>query len=128
MGSLVMSLQGRRPAAVLPAASAAPGGDDLGRARTPETGRSKDRASDGAPADPGEFNNRVVATRQQVPENRVEDVNRSAVAETGGFGLDGRHYPLGLSRQDAAPPSAAPAPFLAAARPGPPGGPKHRRR
>src|SRR3954465_14003610 len=74
MGSLAMSLQGRRPAAVLPAASAA-GGDDIGRARTPETGLSKDRASDGAPADPGGFNKRVVAARQQVPANRVEDVN-----------------------------------------------------
>src|SRR3954464_10733426 len=67
MGSLAMSLQVRRPAAVLPAASAAAGGGGLGRARTPDAGRSKDRASGGAPADPGWFNNRVVATRQRVP-------------------------------------------------------------
>src|SRR4051794_41552584 len=107
MGSLVMSLQGRRPAAVLPAASAAPGGDDLGRARTPETGLSTGRASDGAPADPGEFNNRVVATRQQVPENRVEDVNRSAVGGTGGFRLGGRDHPPGLFQHGSATPRAA---------------------
>jgi Lsr2 len=43
-----------------------------------------------------------VAARQQVLANRVEDVNRSAVAETVTFGLDGRHYRLDLSREDAA--------------------------
>jgi len=128
MGSLAMSLQGRRPAAVLPAASAAAGGDDLGRARTPETGLSKDGASDGAPADPGGFNNRVVAARQQVPENRVEDVNRSAVAETVTFGLDGRHYRLDLSRQDAATLRDALAPFVAVARPSRRGSRNRRRR
>src|SRR5215203_773785 len=128
MGSLVMSLQGRRPAAVLPAASAAPGGDDLGRARTPDAGLSKDRASDGAPADPGGFNNRVVATRQRVPANRVEDVNRSAVAETVTFGLDGRHYRLDLSRQDAATLREALAPFVAVARPSRRGSRDRRRR
>jgi hypothetical protein len=129
MGSLAMSLQGRRPAAaVLPAASAAAGGDDIGRARTPETGLSTDRASDGAPADPGEFNNRVVATRQQVPENRVEDVNGSAVAETVAFGLDGRHYRLDLSRQDAATLREALAPFVAVARPSRRGGRNRRGR
>ena len=128
MGSLAMSLQGRRPAAVLPAASAAAGGDDIGRARTPETGLSTDRASDGAPAEPGGFNNRVVATRQQVPENRVEDVNGSAVAETVAFGLDGRHYRLDLSRQDAATLREALAPFVAAARPSRRGSRNRRRR
>jgi hypothetical protein len=128
MGSLAMSLQGRRPAAVLPAASAAAGGDDHGRARTPETALSTDRASDGAPADPGGFNNRVVATRQQVPADRVEDVNRSAVVETVTFGLDGRHYRLDLSREDAATLRAALAPFVAVARPSRRGSRDRRRR
>src|SRR3954452_1783826 len=128
MGSLAMSLQGRRPAAVLPAASAAADGDDIGRARTPETGLSKDRALDGAPADPGGFNNRVVATRQQVPANRVENVNRSAVAETVTFGLDGRHYRLDLSREDAATFRDALAPFVAVARPSRRGSRDRRRR
>src|SRR4051794_41885663 len=110
MGSLVMSLQGRRPAAVLPAASAAPGGDDLGRARTPETGLSKDGASDGAPADPGGFNNRVVAARQQVPENRVEDVNRSAGGRSGALWGGGGGHPAGLFRAKGDPPPGPPAP------------------
>jgi hypothetical protein len=62
------------------------------------------------------------------PANRVEDVNRSAVAETVAFGLDGRHYRLDLSRQDAATLRAALAPFVAVARPGRRGGRNWRRR
>jgi Lsr2 len=116
MGSLATVLRGRRPAHVPPTASVVTGIDDIAQARTPGDGLSKDGSSEDAPPDEGGFHDRAVGAPQQVRANRADDVDGSAVAETVAFGLDGRHYRLDLSRENATRLREALAPFVAVAR------------
>jgi len=122
MGSLATGLRGRRPAHVLSTASVMTGMDDVVQARTPGDVLAKYPLSDDTPPDEGGFNDRAVGAPQQVRANRVDDVDGSAVAETVTFGLDGRHYRLDLSRENAARLREALAPFVAVARPSRQGG------
>jgi hypothetical protein len=126
VGSLATGLRVRRPAHVHPTSSVMTGTDNT--AQVPRDGLSTDQSSGDTPADAGGFNDRAVGAPQQVRANRVDDAAGSAVAETVTFSLDGRHYRLDLSREDAARLREALAPFIAVARLSRQGGRDRRRR
>jgi len=116
VGSLATGLRGRRPAHVRPASSVMTGAHDIAQIRTPGDGLLRDRSSGDTRSDEGGFNDRAVGAPQQVRANRADDAAGSAVAETVTFSLDGRHYRLDLSRENAARLREALAPFVAVAR------------
>jgi hypothetical protein len=128
VGSLATGLRVRRPAHVHPTSSVMTGADDIAQVRTSRDGLSTDRSSGDTPPDEGGFNDQAVDAPQQARANRVDDAAGSAVAETVTFSLDGRHYRLDLSREDAARLREALAPFIAVARLSRQGGRDRRRR
>jgi hypothetical protein len=116
VGSLATGLRVRRPAHVHPTSSVMTGADDIAQVMTPRDGLSTDRSSGDTSPDEGGFNDQAVGAPQPVRANRVDGAAGSAVAETVTFSLDGRHYRLDLSRENAAKLREALAPFVAVAR------------
>ena len=116
MGSLATGLRGRRPAHVRPTSSVVTGADVIAQVRTPGNELLTDRSSGDTPPDEGGFTDRAAGAAQQVRANQVDDAAGPAVAETVTFSLDGRHYRLDLSRENAARLREALAPFVAVAR------------